>query len=147
MNLYEINVQVRWADLDPNFHLRHSVYYDWGALSRISFLEKNGLTSSVMTQLHFGPIIFREECIFRREIRLDDKPTIDLSILKGRKDFSRWSIVHTIRKNADTVAAILTCEGAWLDTHLRKLAPPPAEVFNAFSKMPMHKDFVWEDKT
>ena len=143
MNLYQMNVQVRWADLDPNFHLRHSVYYDWGALSRIGFLEQNGLSSSVMTRLQFGPIIFREECIFRREIRLDDKPTIDLVVIKARKDFSRWSIVHTIRKNEDTVAAILTCEGAWLNTQLRKLAEPPIEVFNAFSKMPTHDEFVW----
>ena len=33
-------IQVRWSDLDPNFHLRHSVYYDWGAYCRIEFLEQ-----------------------------------------------------------------------------------------------------------
>lgn len=32
-------IQLRWSDLDPNFHLRHSVYYDWGAFCRIEFLE------------------------------------------------------------------------------------------------------------
>ena len=33
-------IQIRWADLDPNFHLRHSVYYDYGAYCRIGFFEE-----------------------------------------------------------------------------------------------------------
>jgi acyl-CoA thioester hydrolase len=27
----------RWSDLDPNFHVRHSAYYDFGAQHRIEF--------------------------------------------------------------------------------------------------------------
>ena len=138
-------VQVRWSDLDPNFHLRHSVYYDWGAFCRIEFLIAYGLTSEVMIEMNFGPILFREECMFRKEIRLNDIVTIDLRLLKSKKDFSRWSIEHMIRKNGNTIAAILTVDGAWMDTLKRKLFTPPEEVAHVFSRMPVSDKFQWLD--
>ena len=72
MNEFICPVQVRWADLDPNFHLRHSVYYDWGAYCRILFLNGYNMTTEVMKHLNIGPIIFREECVFKKEIRFGD---------------------------------------------------------------------------
>ena len=47
-------LQIRWSGLDPNYHLRHSVYYDWAALCRISFLNEKGLTMPVMQRLRVG---------------------------------------------------------------------------------------------
>jgi acyl-CoA thioester hydrolase len=71
-------------------------------------------TAEVMTQLHFGPILFREECVFKKEIRLGDKVIVNLELLKSRKDYSRWTIQHTIMKN-DIISAILTVDGAcWI---------------------------------
>jgi acyl-CoA thioester hydrolase len=145
MENYTKEIQIRWSDLDANFHLRHSVYYDWGALSRIEFLYAHGLTAELMHQLHFGPILFREECVFKKEIRLGDKVAISLKLLKSRRDYSRWTIQHDINKNNDVTCAILTVDGAWLDTAKRKLAVPPSEVFNGFSQMPVGKDFQWSD--
>ena len=138
-------IQIRWSDLDPNFHLRHSVYYDWGAFCRVEFLNEFGLSADVMTQLQFGPILFREECVFRKEIRLGDKVTIDLQLVKSKRDFSRWTIQHTIMKNGDSVAAIITVDGAWLDTARRKLATPPQEVSDTFIQMVRKEDFQWVD--
>lgn len=138
-------IQVRWSDLDPNVHLRHSVYYDWGAFCRIAFLEQYNLSTEVMQRLQIGPILFREECVFRREIRLADKVTINLQVLKAKRDYSRWTIQHTIIKNSDIVSAILTVDGAWLDTAKRKLATPPKEVFETFAQMPTGENFQWLD--
>lgn len=70
--IYTKKVEVRWSDLDPNFHLRHSVYYDWGAYVRMSFMTENGITPSLLQQYQIGPILFREECIFKREISFHD---------------------------------------------------------------------------
>lgn len=145
MENFSKEVQVRWSDLDPNGHLRHSVYYDWGALCRIEFFYQNGLTADLMQQFHFGPILFREECVFRKEIRLGDRVTIGLKMLKARKDYSRWSIQHDIIKNNDIVSAVLTVDGAWLDTVKRKLATPPKKIPEVFSQMPVTGDFHWLD--
>lgn len=136
-------IQLRWSDLDPNFHIRHSVYYDWGAFVRVEFLNKYGLTSHVMQELKFGPIIFREECVFRREIRSGDEIKMNLLLSSSKKDFSRWSIQHQIEKSDGTLCAVLTVDGAWMDVVRRKLASPPEKVHEVFSQMPKGEEFEW----
>lgn len=133
--------------MDPNFHLRHSVYYDWAALCRIEFLYEYKLTADVMRQLNIGPILFREESVFRKEIRLGDEVTIDLELLKAKKDFSRWTIQHHIKKNGHTLSAIITVDGAWINIEERKLALPPQQVHDVFNAMPKSKSFEWIDKS
>ena len=145
MKTFTREVQVRWSDPDPNVHLRHSVYYDWGAFCRIAFLYEHKLTAEVMQQLQIGPILLREECVFKKEIRLGDKVTISLKIIKAKKDYSRWTIQHTVVKNNDIVAAIITVDGAWLNITKRKLATPPGEVLDVFSQMPLAENFQWLD--
>src|SRR5688572_26908744 len=107
-------VALRWSDIDINHHVRHSVYYDWGADARLEYFRLIGMTVERMQPLQIGVILLREECVFRREIRLGDKVTITLELLNARKDYSRWSIRHKIMKDADTVGSILTVDGAWI---------------------------------
>lgn len=145
MNVLIYPVSIRWADIDANFHLRHSVYYDWAATCRLEFLSTHGLTMELMQKLKMGPVIFREECVFRREIKMGDTVTISMEILASKKDYSRWSIRHAIMKDPKTVAAILTIDGAWLDIANRKLAIPSAEIVHVFSQMPQGSDFKWID--
>jgi acyl-CoA thioester hydrolase len=119
------------------------VYYDWGALCRIRFLNEHGLTTATMQQLQIGPILFREECVFKREIRLEDQVTINVELVKSRKDYSRWTFRHTMMKNSETLAAILTVDGAWIDIAKRKLANPYEAVAATFEAMPRAEDFQW----
>ncbi len=118
-------IEIRWSDLDPNFHLRHSVYYDFGAYCRLSFMNEHGLTPQVMLQHTMGPIIFREECLFKKEIKFGDAVKINLRAEKALPDFSRWTMVHEIFKNEDVLAAVVSVDGAWMDTQKRKLIVPP----------------------
>ncbi len=145
MSAFQIPLQVRWADLDPNFHLRHSVYYDWATMCRLSYLSQNGLTPAVMQQLQFGPVLFREECVFKKEIHFGDALFITIRIQKCRSDYSRWSIVHDIIKQDGTLCAIVTVEGAWLHLAQRKLCAPPALVKEIFEKMPLDENFQWAE--
>ena len=144
MNEFSKSLQVRWSDLDPNFHLRHSVYYDWGAFCRVEFLNEYGLTADVMVKLQFGPILFREECIFRKEIRSGDEVKISLVVTKSRKDYSRWSIEHRITKNGDILCAVLSVDGAWMNVRERKLMSPPEKVREVFDQMPKGEGFEWQ---
>lgn len=146
MEEYNYNVLIRWADIDANNHLRHSVYYDWGATCRMEFLSTNGATMQLMEALKLGPILFREECIFRREIKYGDTPVVSLDIIAAKKNFSKWSIRHTVWKDKETISAIITVDGAWLDTIKRKLTIPPENIAEVFSRMPKSKDFIWLDK-
>jgi acyl-CoA thioester hydrolase len=107
-------------------------------------LEEHGLTTSFMVKHQFGPIIFREECVFKREVRMGDVITIDVQLLKARPDHSRWTIQHRITKNGDEIAAIITVDGAWMDVVQRKLTLPPDTVKHVFDKMPKAEAFIWD---
>jgi acyl-CoA thioester hydrolase len=136
-------ISIRWADLDPNYHMRHSVYYDFGAQHRIELLHQAGVTSKVMMEQHFGPVIFREECVFKREIKFSDTVFITTKIAKMKPDASRWTMQHELLNEADEVLAVITLDGAWIDTQLRKLAKPtPQIVIDALNSFPKSEDFI-----
>ena len=128
MTAFSKELSFRWSDLDPNFHVRHSAYYDFGAQHRIEILESLGLTMSVMQKQSFGPILFREECVFRKEIKLGDIIFMHTKSSKVNDDASRWSIVHEFRNDKDLLCATITVDGAWMDLKLRKLATPTPEL-------------------
>lgn len=136
-------VQIRWADIDQNRHMRHSVYYDYGAMMRMHVLYSQGLTTHKLEELKIGPILFREEAIFKREIKLEDQVTISVELLKSTKDYSRWSLRHQFIKEDGTLAAMLNLDGAWIDMEKRKLAIPSEFVQHVFEKFPKSPEFEW----
>lgn len=141
MDSYIKKIEIRWADLDPNFHMLHSKYYDIGAYSRMSFLTEHGITVPVMQEHHIGPIVFREECLFKREIKFGDAITVSLFLDKVSKDLRKWTMQHEIWKNGDTLAAVITLDGAWMDTQLRKTTAPPAIFTQGFDAIPKTPGF------
>lgn len=143
MDQYSKRVEIRWSDLDPNYHLRHSVYYDWGAYLRLSFLNEHGLPPSLLRQHNIGPILFREECVFKRELLFGDSIEVNLQLSKSRRDFSRFSMVHEIWKNSGTLSALITVDIAWIDTKTRKLTSPGTLIETAFNAIPKTGDFAW----
>ncbi|MEO6488602.1 MAG: acyl-CoA thioesterase [Ferruginibacter sp.] len=134
-------VEIRWADLDPNFHVLHSRYYDFCAFCRMGFLVSNGLTPAVMQQNHFGPILFREECSFRRELKFGDEVTINARVSKMTLNSARFSMKHEIWKGSDVIAATVHVDIAWMDTLTRKLTVPPQIALDILERAPRTDDF------
>lgn len=143
MGIFTKEISIRWSDLDPNFHMRHSAYYDFGAQHRVEVLEQEGLTMRAMQENHIGPILFREECIFRKEIRLGNKIIISTKIGKMKPDASRWTIVHELKNEKDELCAVISVDGVWMDTKLRKLATPTPEIVqDVMNGFPKTEDFI-----
>lgn len=143
MNTFSKELSIRWSDLDPNFHVRHSVYYDFGAQHRVEILEKYGLTMKVMFENNLGPILFKEECVFRKELRLNQRIFITTKIAKLNEDGSRWTIVHELTNENQEICAKISVDGAWMDTKIRKLAnPTPQIVLDVMNAMPKTDDFI-----
>lgn len=137
---FEKEISIRWADLDPNFHLRHSAYYDFCAQHRLEILDRVGLTLEWFQKEHFGPVLFREECIFRREILFSDRIVIATRLESTTPDNSRWTIKHQLKKEG-TLCATIIVDGAWMDTRLRKLARPvPDFIVTSMQKFPKDND-------
>lgn len=140
---FRSRLHMRWADIDANFHLRHSVYYDVCAQQRMEALTQQGISLAAMKEHHFGPVLFREECTFRREIKLEDEVYLDLHLRFLSRDHGRFSFQHTFVKADGTYCATLIVEGAWMDTRLRKLCVPPGVAVVALDHIPRSTDFTW----
>ena len=139
--MFKQTVQIRWADIDANRHLRHSVYYDYGASMRMNALAAQGLSMKKLEELMMGPVLFREEAIFKREIVFEDLITIDVEVVRARNDFARWSLRHKFTKADGTLAAIINIDGAWIDLLKRKLAVPDQFIVHVFERFPKAQDF------
>jgi len=50
MSTFSKEISIRWANLDPNYHMRQSAYYDFGAQHRIEILSHKGLTMKIMQE-------------------------------------------------------------------------------------------------
>lgn len=136
-------LDLRWSDIDPNFHLRHSVYYDFGAQMRTEVLNKIGLTLAVFAKEKVGPVLFKEECVFRKEIHFGDEIYMDFEIIGLSKDLERFAFRHRFMKADGTLCAVLTLNGAWMDTVKRKLTLPPEAIEIGLDVLPRSEDFEW----
>ncbi|KAA3437865.1 acyl-CoA thioesterase [Rufibacter hautae] len=135
---------VIWAQVDANMHLRHSAYADFAAQARISMLDSLGLDFKVFQHLKLGPILFREELQYLREVGMNDHIKIETVLTKSRADGSRWSIRHELYRGDGVKAAIINVEGAWMDLAKRKLAALPEDLAQKFMSLPQSEDFVLE---
>ena len=145
MEKFTIPIQIRWSDIDANRHLRHSVYYDYGASCRMQILNNLGLTIPKLEEFAIGPVLFREEAIFKREVKFEDQILISTDLVKATKDYGKWSIRHLLTKQDSTLAAIITVDGAWIDLVKRKLAVPNEFIYSIFDQFPRSPEFIMMD--
>ena len=136
---HSVIYRTRWADMDPNGHLRHSAYADYAADQRIVLLAHSGYDVARMAKLRLGPILFREETRFLKEVNIGEEIRVDSKLVAVHDDASRWTIIHTLFKADGQAAATVTVEGAWLDLDRRKLTVPPAELAAAFKAMAVYE--------
>ena len=140
MEYYKIFEPI-WADMDPNRHMRHTAYNDYAAQVRVAFLQKYGYDIEQLETLKMGPVLFREETRFLREIRIGDTIKVDVQIEGLSKDGRRWKMVHRIFKNERKLSAVITVEGAWIDIEKRKLIVPPQDMFEKFNALPKTDEY------
>lgn len=138
--------EVIWADIDPNRHMRHSVYNDYAAQTRVAMFGDFSMPMNKIAAMGLGPILFREETTFMKEIELSEEITVTCEVKAMRSDGARWTIIHKILKEDDRQAAQIVVDGAWLDLQKRKLGVPSKELLEASLQFPRTDDFSWIDK-
>lgn len=140
--LFRSRVALRWADIDANFHVRHTVFYDLGSEMRIRFLAAHGVTMRFMQEHAFGPVLFREECRFMKEVRIEDGVDIELSICALSRDYRKFGFEHRFLRGEES-CAVVRVEGAWFNVQTRKVFVPPQPVIDAMNAAPKTSDFAW----
>ena len=131
-----VTYRTRWADMDPNGHMRHSAYADFAADQRVVSLARAGCSLQRFAELRIGPILFREETRYLKEISIGEEIRVDSKLVSVTADGSRWTIMHGIYKADGRLAATVAVDGAWLDLDRRKLTIPPAGLADLMSTMP-----------
>ncbi|PZP50118.1 MAG: thioesterase [Pseudopedobacter saltans] len=130
-----------WSMIDINGHLRHSAYADFAAQARVNILEKMGFSKELF-RLHIGPILFREELVYLKEIRMNDYVEVSCELVKCNEDASRYTLQSVVYRKSDGVkAAEINVDGAWLDLNNRKLTAIPEIMKTTFLNMPKANGF------
>lgn len=133
--------QVLWSQLDPNMHLRHSAYADFGAQARSNMLNKLGLSLGAFAKYSIGPILFREELIYQREIGIDERVHVTVELLKLNLKNDRFSFRHEIFKENGVKSATIIVDGAWMNLKERKLTQVPPEWHSIIQRIPKAADY------
>lgn len=143
MNAFSKTYETIWADMDPNRHLRHSVYNDYAAHTRVALFAEQGLSIGRVAELGLGPILFREETRFLKEVPMSDALTVHCRLQALRKDANRWTFRHDLYRGDGNKAAVVTVDGAWLNLETRKLGTATGELIDVMQRFPRSEDFVW----
>ncbi|MEQ6123090.1 acyl-CoA thioesterase [Pseudotenacibaculum sp. MALMAid0570] len=138
---YKVEFKTKWADFDPNRHLRHTAYNDYAAEARVRYFMHVGFPVSEIGKLNIGPILFTENTSFRKEIHSGETISVNAKLQGISEDKSRWKIRHEIFNQAGKVSAIIEIYGAWLDLEKRKLTVLPKKFDSLFDGMDKTEDF------
>ena len=135
--------RVRWADLDPNGHMRHTAYNDYCAQARLMYFEDISMPLHKLIKMNVGPVLFREDTRFFKEIGMSEEFEVGFTISKLRKDGSKWSFRHNMYTNDGSLSARIDVDGAWLDLIKRRTTIPPKELSNLMIDSFKSEDFEW----
>jgi acyl-CoA thioester hydrolase len=136
--------KVLWAMVDANMHLRHSAYADFAAQARLEILQTLGFNPKMLSDSKLGPILFREELIYMREVAPGDTIKVTCELTKVRRDGSRWSFTQNLYRSDGILAAVINVDGAWIDVEKRRLTALPHEWAAKFMEIPKHENFQEE---
>ena len=112
---FEQRFRVGWSGLDANHHMGNTSYLDRAHDTRMLFFAQQGFTMSRFAAERFGPVVVRDELVYRKELRLLDEFTVDFELAGLSAEGVRFRVRNTFRNVANEVAAAVTSEGVWFD--------------------------------
>ena len=136
-----VTFATKWSDFDPNQHMRHTAYNDYAAEVRVRYFQEHGLSINEFAKLNIGPILFKEETSFYKEIHIGENITVKMELEGVSKGIERWRFNHQIFNKDGVLAAEIKVYGAWIDMKQRKLAIPPKEIEGLFASAQKTDDF------
>lgn len=143
MEVFEKKFEIRWSDLDPNFHLRHTAYGDMCAATRFHYLASIGFTMEQFAKLKVGPILFKETITYIKEVLPNDSVRVNCRIAGLSEDGRKWKMFQEIFRDSDgKLSATLEIDGAWFNIVDRKVAQPPEHLKEIMKSLPKTDSFV-----
>ncbi len=139
---FEQRFRVGWSDLDANAHMAARSYLDHAFNTRMHFFNQNGFTMSRFASEKFGPVLVRDELIYRKELRLMEEFRVDFEVAGLSQDGVRFRVRNTFRNSENEVSSMVTSDGVWFDLQSRKPRPPPSDLDNLMRALWHSHDFA-----
>ena len=139
---FEHRFRVGWSGLDANHHMGNNSYLDRAHDTRMLFFAQKGFTMARFAAERFGPVVVRDELVYRKELRLLDEFTVDFELAGLSADGVRFRVRNTFRNVASEVAAAVTSEGVWFDLERRRPRAPPPELDGLMRALRRTDDFA-----
>lgn len=131
-----------WFDMDFNSHMGNTAFLDKAADVRMMFFSGNGFPMSEFSRLRPGPVIFRHEVEYFREVGLLQEVSVSPSLAGLSNDGRRFAMRSEVARLDGTPCARITSAGGWLDRSARKLVEPPRELLAALRTQAHSDDFA-----
>ncbi|MGA8603826.1 MAG: thioesterase family protein [Thermoplasmata archaeon] len=138
---YEQRFRVSWGHVDGNAHMANTAFLDRAADTRLLFFAEHGFPAARFLSERIGPVIGREELVYRKELRLLDEFAVSLEMVGLSADGVRFEICNTFLNGAGELTATVTSEGVWFDLDQRRPRAPPPELDSVQREMPRSERF------
>lgn len=138
---FERTFHAGWGDMDFNAHMRNTAYLDRSADVRMMYFAENGFSMREFERLKIGPVIFKDELEYFRELRLLETVRVNLLLAGLSADASRFRLRNEFFREDGTLVARVTSNGGWLALAERRLAPPPPQLAELLRATPPTGDF------
>ncbi len=143
--IFKKTIEVRWSDIDANGHVTHTAYGTFATHTRVAWMASVDCNMKNLLELGFAAVLLKEQTEYFKEIFLGEEVTIELYFAGTTKDNSRWKFVHKIYSATGKLSAINTVYGAWIDTNIRRIAPPPKYLIDRIQNLATTEDFEYLD--
>ncbi len=127
---YRQRFRVRYSDLDTNGHVANTSYLKYSLDTRVGFLFANGLTADMMRDSGYGPIVFREDITYLKELFVPDEIEVRYWVRSLHEDGIRFRMCTQIFRSDEELAASIEIYGGWISLSRRRLEKPPKEVWD-----------------
>lgn len=126
--VFEMDMPIRWGDMDAMGHVNNTVCFRYMEQLRISWFDAMGVGSDPAGE---GPVIVNAHCSFIRELRYPGAVRCRHYTGRiGRSSFETYAVLSRT-DDPDTVHAEGGAKVVWVDHPKRKSTPLPERVRQA----------------
>ena len=139
--MYLKEFEIRWSDIDANWHLANSAYVNYMSQTRMGFLMELGFNQKSMASNNIGPVVFYEHIYYFKEAFFGKPVKVSLELMGLSEDGKFFKFHHNFFDSKGRNFAHCEILGAWIDLKSRSLTGLPEEFMTAFSKVEKSEDF------
>ena len=130
-----------WKDMDFNQHMKNTAFLEKADDIRLMFFQENNFSISEFSRLKIGPVVFKDNVEYFKEINLLDEIRITIASGGLSEDGSRFILRNEFYRSDGKIAARVTSYGTWIDLNERKVVAPPKELVMVMKSLPKTEDY------